>query len=222
MQIDLRVSELLSSKICHDLISPVSAINNGVELIEDIGGSVVEEAMKLIANSAVQSSRRLRIFRIAYGRAGSEENLPLRDVRSVLEQYFDGGKIKLIWDEDLSLPELAEHRGALKTLINMMIMTEEVLAYGGSITLHRFEGDGGTGCRLEVSGRSAQLSQSFEEALTAKTPVDGLTPRTIQPYMVGQYATHFGLRIEHVMPNEERLDLMLTKVCKEYDEERLL
>lgn len=222
MQIDLRVSELLSSKICHDLISPVSAINNGVELIEDIGGSVVEEAMKLIANSAVQSSRRLRIFRIAYGRAGSEENLPLRDVRSVLEQYFEGGKIKLFWDENLALPELAEQRGALKTLINMMIMTEEVLAYGGSITVHRFDGESGVGCRLEVSGRSAQLSQSFEEALTAKTPVEGLTPRTIQPYMVGQYATHFALRIQYAMPSEERLDLMLVKASNEYDGEQAL
>lgn len=66
MQIDLRVLELLASKICHDLVSPVSAINNGVELIEDIGGSVVDEAMKLIGDSATNASRRLRLFRIAY------------------------------------------------------------------------------------------------------------------------------------------------------------
>lgn len=218
MQIDLRVLELLSSKICHDLISPVSAINNGVELIEDIGGSVVDEAMKLIGDSAVQSSRRLRVFRIAYGRAGSEANLPLRDIRSVMEQYFDGGKIKLTWPEDLYLPGVSEQRGSLKTLVNMMIMAEESLAYGGAIALRALDAEGEVGCRLEIEGRNATMSPSFLDALTEVTPIDDLTPRTIQPYMTGRFAAHFGLRIDHVMPKEDRLDLILSAAKTEYNE----
>ena len=218
MQIDLRVLELLSSKICHDLISPVSAINNGVELIEDIGGSVVEEAMKLIGNSAVQSSRRLRVFRVAYGRAGSEANLPLRDIRMVMEQYFEGGKTKLTWPEDLVLPGVSEQRGALKVLVNMMIMAEEVMAYGGAVALHPLDGEDSIGFRLEIEGRSVALSPSFRDALTQTTPVDELTPRTIQPYMTGCFATNFGLHIEPVMPKEDRLDLILTAPKTEYDE----
>ena len=86
MQVDMRVLELLSSKICHDLVSPVSAINNGVELIDDIGGSVVDEAMKLIGDSAALASRRLRLFRMAYGRAGSDENLGIKDVKQVAKE----------------------------------------------------------------------------------------------------------------------------------------
>lgn len=218
MQIDLRVLELLSSKLCHDLISPVSAINNGVELIEDIGGSVVDEAMKLIGNSAVQSSRRLRVFRLAYGRAGSEANLPLRDMRLVVEQYFTDGKIKLHWPEELEIPGLADQRGALKTLLNMLIMTEELLAYGGSITLLRLAEDDKIGCRLEIEGRNAQLSQQFQDALTAVTPIEDLTPRTIQPYMTGRFATHFGIQILHEMPKDDRLDLMLVVPSVEYHE----
>src|SRR5277367_3001835 len=100
MQIDLRVMELLASKLCHDLVSPVSAINNGVELIEDIGGSVVEEAMKLIGDSAGHASRRLRLFRVAYGRAGAEENVSAKDMRHIDEQYIAGGKITLKWPAD--------------------------------------------------------------------------------------------------------------------------
>lgn len=218
MDIDLRVLELLSSKLCHDLISPVSAINNGVELIEDIGGSVVDEAMKLIGNSAVQSSRRLRVFRVAYGRAGSEANLPLRDVRLVMEQYFTDGKIKLFWPEDLELPGLADKRGALKVLINLLIMAEEVLAYGGSITLHRLDGDDKIGCRLQIEGRSVQLSPQFEEALTAVTSVEDLTPRTIQPYITGRFAENFDLQISHEAPKEDRLDLTLLVPPAEYDQ----
>src|SRR5271154_3464814 len=100
MQIDMRVMELLASKLCHDLVSPVSAINNGVELIEDIGGSVVEEAMKLIGDSAQHASRRLRLFRMAYGRAGSEDSLGVKDVRQTAEQYLAGGKSTLNWPDN--------------------------------------------------------------------------------------------------------------------------
>src|SRR5580658_1211274 len=111
MQIDLRVLELLASKLCHDLVSPVSAINNGVELIEDIGGSVVDEAMKLIGDSAAQASRRLRLYRIAYGRAGSDENLPVRDVRQVAEQYVMGGKMTLHWPDGQPAESAVMHKG---------------------------------------------------------------------------------------------------------------
>src|SRR5271154_6386398 len=122
MQIDMRVMELLASKLCHDLVSPVSAINNGVELIEDIGGSVVEEAMKLIGESAGHASRRLRLFRMAYGRAGSEENLSVRDVRHIAEQYIAGGKVTLNWPEDQPVPALAALRGYPKVVLNMIIL----------------------------------------------------------------------------------------------------
>ncbi|MGE4351023.1 MAG: histidine phosphotransferase family protein [Bdellovibrionales bacterium] len=217
MHIDLRVLELLSSKICHDLISPVSAINNGVELIEDIGGSVVDEAMKLIGDSAAQSSRRLRVFRVAYGRAGSEANLPLRDMCQVAQQYFTAGKIKLNWDESLEIPGLAERRGALKTLINLMIMSDEVLAYGGTITLKRLDDETQTGCRIEIEGKGAQLSSPFQEALYARTEIDDLTPRTIQPYITGRFAAHFSLEITYKMPREDLLELTLVSPAVEYD-----
>src|SRR5580698_1245124 len=127
MQIDLRVVELLASKLCHDLVSPVSAINNGVELIEDIGGSVVDEAMKIIGDSAAHASRRLRLFRIAYGRAGSEDNLPVRDVRQIAEQYLAGGKVTLSWPEEQPPEAFAAHKGALKVILNLLILAEEVL-----------------------------------------------------------------------------------------------
>ncbi len=217
MLVDLRVLELLSSKLCHDLISPVSAINNGVELIEDIGGDVVDEAMSLIGNSAVQAARRLRLFRVAYGRAGSEANLPVRDVRLVGEQYFAGGKIKLDWPEQTDLQALSDHCGALKTLINLLVIAEEVLAYGGAIALHRLSGDETIGCRLEITGRNANLSPAFQDALEARTPIEDLTARTIQSYITGRFADHFGLRISFATPEPDRLDLTLSVTPPAYD-----
>ncbi len=206
MQIDMRVMELLASKICHDLVSPVSAINNGVELIEDIGGDVVEEAMKLIGDSGATAARRLRLFRMAYGRAGSEEALATRDVKQVAEQYLSTTKVSLIWADDMPSYEVAEQRGFLKTLLNVIIMAEESLAYGGVVTLRAAT----DGCRVEIVGRNAQLSLPIQEALEGNVPFDVLTPRSIQSYVTGRFAEHFGLKLAHDHSITDRLDLLLS------------
>ncbi len=217
MQIDLRVTELLSSKICHDLISPVSAINNGVELIDDIGDSVMVEAMKLIADSAGQASRRLRLFRIAYGRAGSEANLPVRDVRLVAEQYFSVGKIKIIWPDTVTLDLLAESRGGLKTLLNGLLMAEEVLAYGGEIAVTPREDGQGNGCIVRVTGRGASLAPVYREALDGATPVEDLTPRSVQSYMTGLFARQFGFAFSFENLHEDTLLMVMKSGAAEYD-----
>jgi len=203
MQIDMRVMELLASKICHDLVSPVSAINNGVELIEDIGGSVVDEAMKLIGDSGATASRRLRLFRMAYGRAGSEENLALKDVRQIAEQYLTGGKITLVWPEEELAADVIDQKGFLKTVLNLIILAEETLAYGGVITVRE-------GCKLEIVGRNAHLSLQLQEALDGAVAVEELSPRSIQAYVTGRFAAHFGLKISHEHALTDRLDLALS------------
>ena len=209
MQIDMRVMELLASKICHDLVSPVSAINNGVELIEDIGGSVVDEAMKLIGDSGATAARRLRLFRMAYGRAGSEESLKIPDVRQVAEQYLSTGKITLEWPEHLPNADLGTQRGFLKTLLNLIVLAEESLAYGGTIAIREANAGQGTGCRIEVSGRNAQLSQQMQEALEGTAAIEALSPRTIQAYVVGRFASQFGLKLAHDHSVPDRLELTL-------------
>ena len=210
MQIDLRVLELLSSKLCHDLISPVSAINNGVELIEDIGGDVVNEAMNLIGNSARQAAHRLRLFRFAYGRAGGEANLPVKDVRLVLEQYFESTKITITWPDEVIDARFIEHKGGMKLLVNLAMLAEETLAYGGSITVASLSREGQSGCRLEVVGRNAQLAEPYALAMAGTVPLEEITPRSIQSYITGKFAEHYGLKIEHEQPVADRLDLILS------------
>ncbi len=208
MQIDIRVLEMLSSKLCHDLVSPISAINNGVELIQDIGGSVVDEAMKLIGDSAGHASRRLRLFRMAYGRAGSEEILNTKDVRQIAEQYMAGGKITLNWPAEQPGEVLAGKRGFLKLMLNLVVMAEETLAYGGTVTLSAASGSP-EGCKIEIAGRNTQLTPPIAAAFEGTTPVEDLTPRSVQSYITGRFAAHFGLSLKHHQPAADRLELIL-------------
>ncbi|MFA5041676.1 MAG: histidine phosphotransferase family protein [Bdellovibrionales bacterium] len=210
MQIDIRVMELLASKLCHDLVSPVSAINNGVELIEDIGGTVIAEAIKLISDSGSTAARRLRLYRLAYGRAGSENSLGFRDVRQIAEQYLEKTKISLVWPEDLSESSLNECRGFLKTLLNVIVLAEESLAYGGVITLRKVKlEDGKEGCRAEVVGRNASLNLKLQEALEGSVSIDELSTRSVQAYVTGRFAEQFHLKLSHDHSIPDRLDLLL-------------
>jgi histidine phosphotransferase ChpT len=209
MHVDMRVLELLSSKICHDLVSPVSAINNGVELIEDIGGSVVDEAMKLIGDSAAHASRRLRLFRMAYGRAGSDEGLAIKDVKQVAEQYLSGGKVMLNWPDDQPVPALVAQKGLMKVLLNLVILGEESLPYGGALTLRSFEEAGVNGCRFETVGRAAQFSEPMKQAFEGTAPIEELAPRTIQAYVTNRFASHFNLKLKYDQSIPDRLDLIL-------------
>jgi len=211
MQIDMRVMEILASKLCHDLVSPVSAINNGVELVQDIGGSVVEEAMKLISDSGCKAARRLRLYRLAYGRAGSETNLGAKDVRQVAEQYLEKTKISLVWPDNFQDTGLGERRGFFKTLLNVIVLGEESLAYGGVITLRTIKTeDGRNGCRAEVVGRNASLNLKIQEALEGSVAIEELDPRNIQAYVTGRFAEQFSFKLSHDHSIPDRVDLILS------------
>src|SRR5262245_14012335 len=105
---ELRFAELLCSRLCHDLVSPIGAINNGVELLEEFGGGGSDEAMGLIASSGRQAARRLQFYRVAFGLAGSQVVQSVGDVRSLLTGMLEGGKVTLEWDEAaIRAPEIA-------------------------------------------------------------------------------------------------------------------
>ena len=188
--LDIRVVELLCSRLCHELVSPVGAINNGVELIEEMGADMADEAIGLIAHSADQASRRLRLLRLAYGAPGSRSGLD--EAAQAAEGYFAGGKIKLEWP-----PGRLEQAGQLqpgtgKVLLNLVILAEEALAYGGRIVVEPNR-DGNP--RVSAIGRNAGLKAEAAQALTGDIAIESLTPRTVHAYVTGRFAQHLTLKV---------------------------
>ncbi|HEV7371959.1 histidine phosphotransferase family protein [Arenibaculum sp.] len=204
IDMDIRVAELLCSRLCHELVSPIGAINNGVELIEEMGEDMTDEAIALIAHSAGQAARRLRLLRLAYGAAGAGGTAGFADAQQAASAYFTGGKISLDWPPGRLPDALAERRGAAKMLLNLLVLGEEALAYGGTL---RVDADGG-GPSVVAEGRAAGLRPETRAALEGSVAVDALSPRTVHAFATGSFAASYGFRLD-VVPGTERLELRL-------------
>lgn len=120
------LAALIGSRICHDLISPIAAIGNGVELLS-MSGVPHSPEMELIAASVAQAEARIRFFRIAFGVSG-DAPVGRAEVRDILQAL--AGRVKVDWNVAEDLP-----RGRTKTLFLLIQCFETALAFGGTITV---------------------------------------------------------------------------------------
>jgi histidine phosphotransferase ChpT len=197
---DIRVVELLCSRICHDLISPVTAINNGVELWNDMGAEVVEDALGLIAHSAEQAKRRLLYLRLAYGAAGADSGLD--DAREAAAGLFAGTKIELDWPAGVAgdLP-----RGGLKLLLNVVMLASESIGQGGRIGV----AENGRGVVVTAAGKVATLRDGIEDALAGKLSAADLDPRTAHAAVTRHFSDHFSLPLKVVALAADRIEFRI-------------
>jgi histidine phosphotransferase ChpT len=186
--LDLRVVELLCSRLCHDLVSPVGAINNGVELIEEMGAEMGNDALDLISRSGQQAATRLQLFRLSYGAAGSEPSVTAAMVKTALQAWFEGSKIRLDWQPGVLAAGVP---GQAKLVINTALLGEEALPFGG--VLHIVADP--DALRIVAEGDRAALKPDARAALAGGVAVEELTPRTVQAFVTGRFAEHFGLAL---------------------------
>lgn len=139
------LNALIGSRICHDLISPVGAISNGVELMEMTIGDDSPE-MALIKQSVVNASARIRFFRIAFGLAGSEQEIGKSEVEGILKDYFEPTRLRVQW-----LPTQACRRKEVKLLFLGLLCAETAMPYGGTIRVMQ------TGDQWTVQGEADKL-----------------------------------------------------------------
>ena len=155
VQIDLRVVELLSSRLCHDLVGPVGAVNNGLELLEDGIDDMGPEAMKLAAESGARAARSLQYFRFAYGMAGSRVGGKLDELRDLAAGFFGNEKVKLSWPAQDVPAEVPEDLG--KLLLNMLLIGAEALPMGGGLAVEIAAGEGSLRAGGTATGERAAV-----------------------------------------------------------------
>ncbi|MEM7654364.1 MAG: histidine phosphotransferase family protein, partial [Pseudomonadota bacterium] len=186
-QVPLRVLELLASRLCHDLVGPVGAINNGLELLDDEGGAsdpdFMRDAVGLAMESGQKAAALLKFFRIAHGAAGSVTEVKPDVMRELSEAYLTLHKIKLDWREARG----AGHQGGTvvamrpeasgaalhdvdqgiraKLVLNLVSTAAQALPRGGSVLAQ--VGGGGVGeptLTLTAMGEGARFSEELSQS----------------------------------------------------------
>lgn len=208
MKIDLRVAELLSSRLCHELISPIGAVGNGLELLEEDDSGMAGDALELSIKSARRAAALLQFYRIAYGTAGAQASVRLADARALAAGILEGGKIRLDWPAEL--PEESAPPGTGRLLLNMLLLATEVLPRGGQIAVDLRPGAGGVVAAMTAAGQDARLSEEMQAALAPGLSVESLTAKTVHGYFLGRLAEAYGGRLDVSAPAPETVRFQLT------------
>jgi len=192
--IELRVFHLLCAKLCHDLVSPVGAVSNGVELLRDMGPEDAEDILGLIADSSIKAADRLKFFRVAYGLA-SDSVRSDAEAKEITKGMMGGHDISLDWPLDAAMVmPIAEDR--VKLLLNLLLLAAEALPRGGTIAVRLNDDGGGMRIDLESSGEGANLSPESMAGLTEGADVSTMTPRTVQGFFTARYARSLNSALE--------------------------
>src|SRR5437588_8729047 len=145
----LDLAALLSSRLCHDLISPVGAIINGLEVMEEDKDEETKTfALDLIKKSATQASAKLQFYRLAFGAAGSAgAQIELGDAEKAARGVLEDGKTALVWN----LPRALVAKNRAKLLLNMLLVASGSIPRGGTLTAEQMgEGYQGSARRLKA------------------------------------------------------------------------
>lgn len=183
--VDFRVLELLCGRLCHELISPVGAINNGVELLDEDDPEFVKEAMGLIAQSAKRAGQRLQFYRFAYGTAGPSGSAI--DGRDLVQGLLDGGKVRCDWPAEASALAPPWQRLAL----NMLVLAVEMLPRGGTVAMRPV----GKGVEIAAEGDALNVSADLKSVLAGEIAADALSARTVHAFFTMRIAELLGARL---------------------------
>lgn len=171
------LAALLCSKVCHDIISPVGAINNGLELLDE--GGADEDAMNLIRTSARNASAKLQFARIAFGAAGSAGMLiDTGDAESVAKGYIQNEKPDLEWVGTRALLP----KNKVKLLLNLLLVANACIPRGGRIVVELETPETEPKFRLRASGPMVRVPAKFLELHSGAVPEEGVDAHSVQAY----------------------------------------
>ncbi|MGI9479089.1 MAG: histidine phosphotransferase ChpT [Hyphomicrobiaceae bacterium] len=188
---DLELAALISSKICHDVISPVGAIYNGLEILgEDGDPGSRDYAMDVIRNVTVQASARLQFARFAFGAAGSAgAEIDLQTAREISEGFIGDAKHKLTW----TAPSGFLPKNQVKLLLNLVAISLNALPRGGTISVSIEEDLTLPQFIIECTGPRSRPPQHLPEIVAGEMPeIDAMS---VQAYYTWRLAQNVGAQI---------------------------
>ena len=171
------LAALLCSRVCHDIISPVGAINNGLELLDE--GGADQDAMNLIRQSAKNASARLQFARIAFGAAGSAGmQIDTGDAEAVTTAFMANEKPELVWSGGRALLP----KNQVKLLLNLALVALAAIPRGGKITITLDDVHTQPKFTLASSGPMLRVPPKFLELHSGRKPEEPIDAHSVQPY----------------------------------------
>jgi histidine phosphotransferase ChpT len=188
----LELAALLCSRVCHDLISPVGAIVNGLEVLDDNPKPEDREfALDLIRKSAKTASARLQFCRLAFGAAGSSgAQIDLGDAQTMARGHLEDAKTTITWN----LPRVLLAKNRVKLLMNMMVIAQQTIPRGGTITVDPIGEGEALSFRVAASGLNARMPQNIADLLSAPQG-SAVDAHAVQPYYTRLLAQSCGLNV---------------------------
>jgi histidine phosphotransferase ChpT len=178
------LASLLCSRLCHDLMSPVGALNNGIELLADEQDPEMrEKCLELLADSARASANKLKFFRLAFGAGGGfGEEVDTHEAQGALEGVFGAERrIELGW----MVGEEKLPKGAVKLLLNLALLAGDALVRGGRLDVGAERSDGRIELVIRGEGPRILLDPVLRETLAS-----GASSGTVEPRAAGAWLAH--------------------------------
>lgn len=204
---ELRMAELLCTRLCHDLTGPIGAVNNGAEFLSEEGFNMQGQAVELIVSSAFSAVARLQFYRMAYGNVKDQGEANLADKQKIANDFFAGSKVTLDWpDEHTDSAGVSISVKMSRLIFNLLIIASGALIRGGTIAV-RISQDGEGHKRITVSAFGAGLKwdEEISRIFAGQVKVDELTPKNVQFYLTKRFADEIGASLTCRAGEEEVL-----------------
>ncbi|MGZ8283834.1 MAG: histidine phosphotransferase family protein [Allosphingosinicella sp.] len=176
-------ASLLCSRLCHDLLSPVGALNNGIELLADEHDPEMRaRCLDLLGESARASANKLKFFRLAFGAAGGfGDHVDTREARAAIEGRFGAdGRIQLGWMVD----EPMISKAALKVLLNIVLIAGDALVRGGRLDVGAEKAGSSLEIVVRAEGSRIVLDPELKNVLIGQTSEDEVAPRAAAAWLI--------------------------------------
>lgn len=188
-------ASLLCSRLCHDLLSPVGALNNGIELLADEQDPDMRtRCLALLSESARASANKLKFFRLAFGAAGGfGDEVDTREARAAIEGLFGGdGRIQLGWMVD----DGSLNKTAIKVLLNLSLIGGDALVRGGRLDVGAEKGAGVVEVVVRAEGPRIVLDDELKRTLAGDVGKEAVAPRAAAAWLVHSLVSETGGNVQ--------------------------
>ena len=210
MQDDLKIAELLCTRLCHDLTGPIGAVNNGAEFLAEEGFNMQHQAVDLIATSAASAVARLQFYRIAYGRVKESGEASLAEHQAIAQAFFEGSRVTLDWPEaHTDAAGVSLSLRMMRLLYNLLVILSASLLKGGTVHVRITQDAKGKHVDISAEGEAIKWESDVQALLEGKRE-EPLTPKNVQLCVTRRLCEELGVAF-HFTVAEQKIAVSATR-----------